>query len=216
VLRIFRSSAAKVITIILVLQAALLFSAIRPEAIPPTQPLASSVPRAMDGWQFGFDGVIEQEVLDVLQADDVLDRWYVSPQGAQANLYIAAFRSQRNGKAPHSPKNCLPGSGWSPVVEDYLKIDVGQAAPIEVNRYIVAQGEQRSLVLYWYQSRERAVANEYRAKFWVIADAIRLNRTDTAIVRVLVPIRGDDAAAQNTAVSFIRDFYPSILNALPK
>ncbi len=214
--KIFRSGAAKVVTVILVAQAALLFSAIRPEAIPSTPLLGTAMPRSLGTWQFGFDGVIEQEVLDVLQADDVLDRWYVSPQGVQANLYIAAFRSQRNGKAPHSPKNCLPGAGWSPVVEDYLTIDVGASAPITVNRYIVAQGEQKSLVLYWYQSRERAVASEYRAKFWVIADAIRLNRTDTAIVRVLVPMRGDDAAAQDVAANFVKTFYPSILNALPR
>ena len=214
-LRFLQSGAGRLVTVILLAHAALLYSAIRPEAIPATQPLAT-MPHSLGAWSYQSDGVIEQDVLDVLQADDVLNRFYSLPNGHWANLYIAAFRSQRNGKAPHSPKNCLPGSGWAPILEDTTAIDVGQAAPIVVNRYIVAHGEDRSLVLYWYQSRERTVANEYKAKFWVIADAIRLNRTDTAIVRVVVPIHnGDDATAQTTAVNFVQTFFSTIRGILP-
>ena len=76
-----------------------------------------------------------------------------------------------------------------PLSSGEIAIDVGRAAPITVNRYMIAYGSQRQLVLYWYQSRDRAVASEYKAKFWVMADAIRLNRTDTALVRVVVPVR---------------------------
>ena len=75
--------------------------------------------------------------------------------------------------------------------DDY-SIDVGGARPIVVNRYVVQHGEDRSLSLYWYQSRDRVVASEYTAKFWVMADAIRLNRTDTALVRVMIPIVNGD------------------------
>ena len=57
-----------------------------------------------------------------------------------------------------------------------------------MNRYIVSHGQDRSLVMYWYQSRERVVADEFKAKFWVMADSLRFNRTDTALVRVVVPI----------------------------
>ena len=136
-------------------------------------------------WQLQEEGVIDQDTRDVLKADDLLNRVYADPSSNQAaNLFIAAFRSQRNGKAPHSPKNCLPGNGWTPLNEREIRIDVGAAAPIPVNEYVVQHGEARSVVLYWYQSRDRAVANEYKAKFWVIADAIRYNRTDTALIRV--------------------------------
>ena len=90
------------------------------------------------------------------------------------------------------------------------------AAPITVNRYLIAYGSQRQLVLYWYQSRDRAVANEYKAKFWVMADAIRLNRTDTALVRVIVPIVDrDEAQAQATATDFVKSFYSTLLEYLP-
>jgi EpsI family protein len=212
----WKSGPFLLVTILLLGQAAVLRSAMHPEAIPPSPPL-SQLPHSLGAWQFLSDGVIEQEVLDVLKADDIISRSFMTPSGEQANLYIAAFRSQRNGKAPHSPKNCLPGSGWSPLVEDETAIDVGEPAPIVVNRYIVSHGNDRSLVLYWYQSRGRVVASEYKAKFWVVADAMRYNRTDTAIVRVVVPIANqNNEAAERTGVEFVKTFYPAIRQILPQ
>ena len=132
-------------------------------------------------------------------------------------MFVAAFRSQRNGKAPHSPKNCLPGSGWTQLSSDMYPVDIGTAQPIIVNRYVVQFGDQRSLVMYWYQSRDRVVASEYTAKFYVMADAIRLNRTDTALVRVVVPIanrrRGHGRPA--TAATFVKTFFSPLRKILP-
>jgi EpsI family protein len=213
---LFRSWPARLVTLFLLAQAALLYSSIRPEAVPPSQPLVS-LPTALGEWHaVGDDGLIEPEVLDVLKADDVLNREYADAAGSQANLYIAAFRSQRNGKAPHSPKNCLPGSGWTPMVEDYSTVELASGRSIEVNHYIVNHGELQSLVLYWYQSRDRVVANEYKAKFWVVADSMRYNRSDTALVRVIVSIHDhDNAQAERVAVNFVRSFFEPIRTILP-
>jgi EpsI family protein len=222
-LKFLNSPAARVVTALLVLQAALLYSAVRPEFVPPSRPL-EGMPNTLGSWQLVQTGVIEQEVLDVLKADDILNRVYcnaASPDCARtgrgsAGLFVAGFRTQRSGKAPHSPKNCLPGSGWVPLSSGETAIDVGLAAPISVNRYVVASGSDRDLVLYWYQSRDRTVANEYKAKFWVMADAIRLNRTDTALVRVIVPVANrDEAQAQAIATDFVKSFYSTLLNYLP-
>jgi EpsI family protein len=183
------------------------------------------MPAMLGSWRLAQSGVIEQEILDVLQADDVLNRVYcksASPDciktgdGVAASLFVAAFRTQRTGKTPHSPKNCLPGAGWVKLSSDELAVDVGRAAPISVNRYLVASGNERDFVLYWYQSRDRVVADEYKAKFWVMADAIRLNRTDTALVRVIVPVvNRDEARAQATATDFVKAFYSTLLSYLP-
>ena len=213
--KFLNSTAARVVTALLILQTAFLYSAVRPEFLPPSRPL-EGMPATLGGWQLAQTGVIEQEVLDVLKADDILNRVYTRSGQDAAGLFVAAFRSQRTGKAPHSPKNCLPGSGWVPLSSGEIAIDVGREAPISVNRYVVASGSQRSLVLYWYQSRDRVVANEYKAKFWVMADAIRLNRTDTALVRVIVPVVDrDEAKAEATASDFVRSFYSTLLTYLP-
>jgi EpsI family protein len=172
-------------------------------------------PTSLGSWTLLQEGVVDEETRAVLKADDLLNRYY-SGEGAGANLFVAAFRSQRSGKAPHSPKNCLPGSGWTPLESSFASIDVGGPAPIQVNRYVVAHGDERSLVLYWYQSRDRSIASEYKAKFWVVVDAMRLNRTDTALVRVVVPIvNKDEAAADKSAADFIRSFYGPLRQYLP-
>jgi EpsI family protein len=110
----------------------------------------------------------------------------------------------------------MPGSGWTQLSsEDYL-IDVGLPQPITVNRYVIVHAEQRELVFYWYQSRDRVVANEFKAKFWVVADAMRLNRTDTALVRVIVDIHNNDVdAATLTATDFVRSFFVPLRHYLP-
>lgn len=214
--KFLNSTPARIVSLFLIAQAALLYSSIRPEAVPPGKPLAD-FPRNINGWQVLKEGVIEPEIMQVLQADDALTRFYGNPgAGEAADLFIAAFRSQRNGKAPHSPKNCLPGNGWMQVEASEIQVDAGVGAPIPVNRYIVQHGDDRSLVLYWYQSRDRAVAGEFKAKFWVIADAIRYNRSDTALIRVVVPIQGrDEESAQRAAVDFIRATFSTIRQFLP-
>ena len=214
--KFLNSTPARVVTILLIAQAALLYSSIRPEAVRLGKPLAD-FPKQLGGWQLLREGVIEPEVMEVLQADDVLTRIYGNAStGRQADLYVAAFRSQRNGKAPHSPKNCLPGSGWMQVDSAEVEIDAGAGASIPVNRYIIQHGDDRSLVLYWYQSRDRAVAGEFKAKFWVMADAIRYNRSDTALIRVIVPIANKDVDdAQRTAVDFVQATFPIVRQFLP-
>ena len=213
-LKFLKSPPLLAATGLIVLQGALMFSAERPESIPAGRPL-SMLPATVGSWGLIEEGVIDNDTREVLKADDLLNRYYGSGTEG-ANLFVAAFRSQRNGKAPHSPKNCLPGSGWTPLNSGQMAVDVGQAMPIVVNRYVVAHGDDRSLVLYWYQSRDRAIASEYTAKFWVVVDAMRLNRTDTALVRVVVPIvNRDEGAAAKSATDFVKAFYGTLREYLP-
>lgn len=214
-LSFLQSKPVRIATVLLVVQGAILYSSIRPESVPSADPLAN-LPKQLSNWTFVQDGVVDSEQQAVLGADDLLVRDYGNPALRRgANLLVASYRSQRNGRAPHSPKNCLPGSGWTPMSAGVHAIEV-DGRSIAVNRYVVAYGEQRSVVLYWYQSRDRVVASEYTAKFWVIADAMRLHRTDTALVRVVVPvINKDEDAATKTAEDFIRSFYAPLRQHLP-
>jgi EpsI family protein len=212
---IFRSRPARFVTLFLILQAAVLYSSMRPENVPPGRPLAG-FPVEVGGWRVNEEGVIDQETREALKADDLLSREYGSPEGARASLFIAAFQSQRTGKTPHSPKNCLPGNGYTQLAAGEYPIDLGVAGTKSINRFVVSRGDSRSVVMYWYQSRDRVVASEFQAKFWVMADSIRLHRTDTALVRVVVPIvNRDEDAAVRTAAEFIKAFYPSLRQFLP-
>jgi EpsI family protein len=215
-LKFLSSTPARLVTAFLIIQTALLYSSIRPEYIPTSRPL-EGVPHQFGLWKMVQESQVDAETQEVLKADDTLNRVYMNgATGAQASLFVASFRTQRNGKAPHSPKNCMPGSGWTQLSSENYPIDAGLTEPIVVNRYVIVHGEERELVLYWYQSRDRVVADEFRAKYWVVADAIRLNRTDTALVRVIVPIvNNNEDAATRTGSDLIRSFFPTLRQYLP-
>jgi EpsI family protein len=216
-LQLLLSSSVLIITGVLMAQTAAYYSYAKDEKVPAVRPL-DQFPNQVGTWVKTQDGVVEKEVRDVLKADDLLNRFY-SDQDSRigANLFVAAFRSQRAGAAPHSPKNCLPGSGWLPIIDGRLAIDIpGMSEPIVVNRYIVQQGDAKSMVLYWYQSRDRVVAGEIEAKLYTMADAIRYNRTDTALVRVVVSLGSGDTTKQETAaISFVKTFFKPLKNYLP-
>jgi EpsI family protein len=137
--------------------------------------------------------------------------------GRVATLFIAYFETQRTGKTPHSPKNCLPGSGWIPSRSGTVSIPIpGLAHLIDVNQYIVSRGQNQSIVLYWYQDRSRVIASEYAAKIYTVADSIRYNRSDTALVRVVVGVDdGDINGAEATAASFVKAFFVRLRDYLP-
>ncbi len=206
---------ARFLSLVLLVQIAGFWAVSRRELVPLARPL-SDFPRQIGTWRMVQEGVVDPEITEVLKADDILTRTYAGPSGG-ANLFIAYFKSQRSGQMPHSPKNCLPGSGWMPSESEIIPVQVpGMSAPILVNRYVVAKGDDKSVVLYWYQAHNRVIASEYRARFYLVADAIRYNRTDTALVRVVVPVRNRDSAqATSVAESFVRAFFMPLKGHLP-
>jgi EpsI family protein len=211
---------ARAVTAFLLLQIFAFYAlASRGERVPVVAPLAM-FPVAIQGWMGERDYPVEKETLDILRADDTLDRLYVDEGKARGViLWIAYFATQRYGQSPHSPKNCLPGAGWEPVpgMSSRPSLTVpGESRPIVINKYVTEHGDDRSVTLYWYQSHGRVVADEFAAKFWSIADSIRLHRSDTSIVKVTIAVNnGDVETATKTGYDFIRAVFPALLRQLP-
>ncbi|MEZ5356521.1 MAG: EpsI family protein [Bryobacteraceae bacterium] len=215
-----KSTAVKVVTLLLLLQIGVSYSMRRAEYVPPLTPL-KQFPAAVGPWKLDQEGVIEQEILDLLRADDTISRSYVDPAtGERAHFYMAVFKSQRAGVQPHSPRVCLPGSGWTP--EDISRVEIPVAGWVEptvtVNKYVVAHGEDRSVVLYWFQTHNRVIASEYAAKAFTILDAARFHRSDTSIVRLIVNAHGAAGVPHATEVglSAVKDFFGPVREILPK
>lgn len=215
-LNVFSNKYVRILTAVLVVQAALFYGSSRGESIPAIRPLAE-LPTRFGEWHLLQEGYVDAETQAILKADDTLTRTYASDkQRTPANLFVAYFKTQRSGQAPHSPKNCLPGAGWEAMSTSLLQVPIPGESPITINLYVVARGEQKSLVLYWYQMQHRVVASEYKAKVLLVADAIRYNRSDTSLVKVVVPvINGDDQGATERAIAFIQSFYLPLRQHLP-
>jgi len=190
----------------------------RSEVNPSRLPL-QSFPHELRAWT-SYDVPMEKDVLDILGPGDFLLRVYQNQEQKQPpiDLFIAYFPSQRAGDTIHSPQHCLPGAGWTPVENKRIPLSVPGHAPFPVNRYVIAKGDARQVVLYWYWAHDRGVASEYWAKYYLIADSIRMNRTDGALVRITTPMyQGetvDDAAAR--IMPFTNSVMPLLDSYIPR
>jgi len=187
------------------------------ERLPPHDALAS-FPSRVGNWQ-GRDLILSPNIRQVLGEGDFLVRIYGRRSDEPyLDLFLAYFPSQRSGNTIHSPQNCLPGAGWLPVESARMQLSRPDGRAITVNRYVIAKGLERRLVLYWYQAHGRVVASEYWAKFYLVADAMRMNRSDGALIRVMTPIAQNEslASAEQRGVSFVQDVLPLLGRYIPQ
>lgn len=189
---------------------------------PPAPPALSQFPSQFSEWAQLREDAIDPDVANTLRADRLLSRTYQSRRGAlPVSLLVAWFQSQRAGLSqPHSPKVCLPASGWEPEATGEMSIATA-GGPITVNRYVVANRGERAVVLYWYQTSRGAVAGEWASKLWVVAGALRERRTDMALVRLVVESNSEDRAradqlATVAAADFASGAYPILRARLPR
>ena len=186
------------------------------EARAPRQALAE-FPAELGGWrQAGSDVRFDAATEAVLRADDYVSRDYTGEGGRIISLYVGYYLTQRTGATYHSPLNCLPGSGW--VLGESKTVEVKPvdgSAPFLANSYVVEHGTSRMQMIYWYQGRGRAVASEYTDKVYMVLDSIRMRRSDGAMVRVLVPFRGSESEAEQTAAQFAAHVAPRLPAYVP-
>lgn len=158
-------------------------------------------PQVIGEWrQSGGDQIIDDETMKVLRASDYLLRDYHNAKGEIANLYVGFYASQRDGATYHSPLNCLPGAGWVMTEPAKLIVEPHNGRPaFEVNRYLIQNGESKSVLVYWYQGRGRRISSEYWGKLYQVFDSVRLRRSDAAMVRVTVPVHESEGAALKLA-----------------
>jgi len=201
---------------LIVLTAILLQARGRNEVFPPRLPL-QSFPLQLGPWT-GIERPISKDVLDVLGPGEFIVRDYSALNNLDTNLYIAYFPSQRAGDTIHSPQNCLPGAGWNPDENVRVTLTLPGHAPFPANRYVISKGDEHRLVLYWYWAHDRGVASEYWAKFYLVNDSIRMNRSDGALVRIMTDMSpGETAdAAQQRLLPFTSEIGPLLDNYIPR
>jgi len=158
------------------------------------------------------DKVLDDATMAVLRASDYVLRDYRRADGQTANFYVGYYASQREGASYHSPLNCLPGSGWTLSEPGKVMISLPDGSQFAANKYIIENGEYRSLMLYWYQGRGRQVASEYWGKIYTVIDSVRLRRSDGAMVRVTVPLGDSEDIALKSAL----DLSTKAVAALPE
>ena len=189
-----------------------------PGAGVPLKKELSDFPLKIEGWT-GHDSALDEDVLKILGLTDYILRDYYPEPGASRsklpiNLYVGYYDSLGKGKTYHSPKNCLPGSGWEIVDSDRFILETGGDS-YNMNKVIIQKGLERQLVVYWFQDRGRIIASEYWAKIYLVYDSIFRRRTDGTFVRVVAPIIGSVDETLSGEVKFIKMVMPILKEHLP-
>ena len=205
-----------IVILLLSASAGILFLRGDVDRIPHSDPL-HQLPATIGSWS-GRDLLIDPAVIEVLGKGDFLSRIYTSQPGTPPiDLFIGYFPSQRTGQTIHSPKNCLPGAGWAFESSSYNTIKATNGESYFVGEYVISNGTSRDFVIYWYQAHGRSVANEYAAKIHMVVDAMRMNRTDGALIRVITPVASYEtlASAQERAIHFTTELAPLLPRFIP-
>ena len=171
----------------------------------------------------GSDIPMDAETLEVLGKGVFMDRLYKPEDATPAanvgpvRLFIGYFPTQRSGQSIHSPQHCLPGSGWVFESSGVTDLTDRTGKTIQVGDYLISDGNSKAEVLYWYRSHGRNIASDYMAKFYTLLDSMRLNRTDAALIRIVVPLRpGEErVTAHDRAVAFAEQVTPLLPPYVP-
>jgi EpsI family protein len=191
------------------------------DQIPASEPL-NQMPLNIGPWA-AHDIPLTDDTLEVLGKGDFLNRIYTfEPSDGPArqppiSLFIGYFASQRTGQTMHSPQNCLPGAGWTFDSQTYTEIQDINGKTYKVGEYVIGNGDIKQFVIYWYQAHGRSIPNEYVAKGFMVADAIRMNRTDGALVRVITQVMPSESleSARERAVRFTQQMAPNLPRFIP-
>jgi len=181
--------------------------------VPVTRAALTTLPLDIDGWQGRDAAPFADDIVATLGVDDYVNRQYIR-NGMPIAVYVGYYASQRSGDTIHSPQNCLPGAGWLPVSSGVHRIARGDST-VTVNRYEIAKGINRQVVLYWYQGRGRVVAGEYANKAWLMLDAARYGRSSGGLVRLIGPVVTTPDAALAELSSFAERLLPVLPEYLP-
>jgi EpsI family protein len=191
------------------------------DRVPPTPPLAL-MPQTIGAWT-AQDFPLDSETLAVLGDGRFLNRVYsnVGPMGrpveAPVSLFIGYFPTQRSGQSIHSPQNCLPGAGWAFLSSKVINLPTANGRPYPVGEYLIGNGGEKQVVLYWYLAHGRSVASDYLAKAYMMLDAVRWNRTDGALVRIVTTVGPNEPleSAEQRAVHFANQVTPLLPRFIP-
>ncbi len=182
-------------------------------AIPLLKPL-NEFPSKIDGFIQINSQKMDPKVIKILGVSSYIMRDYEDPSGFVVNLYIGYYREQKEGAMIHSPQHCLPGSGWIPIVDKVVYINLKNGEKIPVRKYILTKPGQKMIVFYWYQSRGRVIASDYKDRLYLIYDSIFRHRTDGSLIRV-IGISNNVEEAEKKEIKFIKALEPILQKFLP-
>jgi EpsI family protein len=153
------------------------------------------------------DETLDAGFLDMLRARDVLYRTYTGREGEPVWVFLGYFDRQKEGSQVHSPRHCYPGSGWNIETEPRWEAPWGKG---QVASLVVNDGNERRLVVYWYQMDGRTETDVLPLKLEMTRRAVLRRPQDVVFASISTPVSAglDDTMAR--LAPMVRDVHAEI------
>ncbi|WP_305047082.1 exosortase C-terminal domain/associated protein EpsI [Geoalkalibacter sp.] len=183
------------------------------DRVPIKQDL-SGFPLQLGDWR-AAEYMLSDSVLEQLRVTNYLMRDYRG-EGASVNVYIGYYETQREGAQIHSPRHCLPGSGWVPATTERRVVHVEGHRPINVVQAVYQKQDAKEVFVYWYQMKDATITNEYLLKAQMVLNSLKYRRNDAAFIRLSAPVKSTVPDAVASIEAFMADFVPLLADYLPE
>lgn len=171
-----------------------------------------NIPLSEGDWS-GQERELSKEETEILRANRTFSATYRTPTSTEIDLFIAYFTSQKYGSSIHSPRNCLPGSGW--IISSIKKSPwTLENRSFIINKMIIQREGQRFMVYYWYVTRNGEIDSEMGLKFDLVKNSLMGKATDGALIRVTAPL-GAGLNDNPDVQGFVKNFAKYIYSSLP-
>jgi EpsI family protein len=175
----------------------------------------SSIPLELGGWR-GEEYFFSDQTYQILKADVSILRRYTHRDGKELWFFISYFKSQEYGAQIHSPKHCLPGSGWKILSKEKIRINLDTGTNLKVNKLLIAEKNSREMMYYWFQTRGGVITSELGLKLDLMFNSLRRKPTDAAFIRINLPLNQlSEREARVLFEDFLKTFGPKIKETLP-
>jgi EpsI family protein len=105
----------------------------------------------------------------------------------------------------------LPGAGWDIIESEIVPINFGIEG--EAKRVVIAKGQRRGLVYFWYQSRGHVIGTNIDRLWHMFFDRALRNRTDGSLLRFTMQIERENFEEADDA---FREFAAKVAPELPR
>jgi exosortase D (VPLPA-CTERM-specific) len=188
------------------------------EKIPANKSVAR-FPLEVGEWKAENREKIDQKSLDKLDLSEYVMLDYNNSDSRSVNFYIAYYEKQSKGRSIHTPASCLPGHGWRFNQTGTARIPGlhNNSGAVRVNRAVIKYGNSRQIAYYWFAMRGRILRNIYQVKIYNFWDALTMQRTDGALIRLITPVYKDEDLSDADArlQDFLQEIVPVMEGYIP-
>ncbi len=168
------------------------------------------LPLTKDQW-IGQPEELPQPIVEMLSPDEIFAASFRNPEGAQVQVFVDYYSPENTVGAIHSPRNCLPGSGWIISGMTPQVIEFGNRK-INAVRFYLNRDRSHQVMDFWYVTRMGETASDYRLKINTMVSSLILRPTDKAFVRF---VTADEAGSVGAMEDFEKLFIGDIYRSLP-